>query len=242
MASLSELVDYAKAKQPRNGLAEVAAHFIEGASQGYDSGLKAKMDKYDQILKAAQAMKAQEEANLLKVQNEALQSLLNTGKATGSIPLTAGEDINGRVVTQKNMGEDSSTPPNSMARLATLFQPPAGMQPKSMTIKLPGKMGGISYATPKTETPGKPRTPRQPDPLAIEKEDRIVWDKATKRALEMAQNENPLATFEDSKKYLRTAFQTLGKDPDKYLKNSPLLAPPPAVAAATSDPWGLLKK
>lgn len=38
MASLSELVDYAHARQPRNGLAEMAAHFVEGASSGYDAG------------------------------------------------------------------------------------------------------------------------------------------------------------------------------------------------------------
>lgn len=38
MASLSEMVDLAKAQQPRNPLAEIAGHFIEGASKGYDAG------------------------------------------------------------------------------------------------------------------------------------------------------------------------------------------------------------
>lgn len=38
MADLSEMVNYVKAQQPHNGLAETAAHFVEGASRGYDAG------------------------------------------------------------------------------------------------------------------------------------------------------------------------------------------------------------
>lgn len=38
MADLSEMVNYVKAQQPHSGLAETAAHFVEGASRGYDAG------------------------------------------------------------------------------------------------------------------------------------------------------------------------------------------------------------
>lgn len=234
MASLSELIDYAHAKQPRNGLAEVAAHFIEGASQGYDSGLKARADSYDHILKSAQAIKAQEEARTLKIQNDMWQSFLQDQKLHENLPMTAGEDMTGRIVTQKDMG----TPPppvTGMAKIATMFTPPEGMTPNKMVVKLPGQMGGITYSTPGAEKPSKPRSYKPDNPLNKEKEDRIVWEKATNRALEMAQAENPLATFEDAKKYLPTAFRSLGKDPKDYIKAEPM-APPPA----NNDPWGLL--
>lgn len=38
MASLTEMMEYARAKQPRNTMAEVAKHFLEGAKSGYDAG------------------------------------------------------------------------------------------------------------------------------------------------------------------------------------------------------------
>lgn len=237
MASLSELVNYAQAKQPRNGLAEIAGHFLIGADQGYEAGKKAQLDRYDQILKSAQALKAAEEARGQKMQNDLWDSYVNSAKAQGTIPLTAGETMNGKTVTQNLLG-DQPAPVTGMARIASLFSPPDGMTASKMSIKLPGKMGQIDYATPGAAKPkAGPRAFKPDNPLNQEREDRIVWDKATARALQMAQAENPLATFEDAKKYLPTAFQTLGKDPKDYLKDSPLAQPP----AANNDPWGLLK-
>lgn len=234
MASLSELVDYARAKQPRNGLAEMASHFLVGADAGYDAGQKAKNEKYEQILKSAQALKANEEARGLKIQNDVYQSFMNQAKMTGQMPLTAGETLNGKTTIQNDMG-DPTAPVTGIARLAKMFAPD-GMVAKSTNIKLPGKMGSVSYSTPGVPKSTTSRSLRPDNPLNQEREDRIVWDKATARALKMAQNENPMATFEDSKKYLPTAFESLGKDPADYLKDSPLVAPP-----VNNDPWGLLK-
>lgn len=38
MSSLSEMLQYAQAQQPQNGLADVAVHFLQGANSGYDAG------------------------------------------------------------------------------------------------------------------------------------------------------------------------------------------------------------
>lgn len=241
MASLSELVDYAKAKQPRNGLAEVAAHFISGASSGYDAGQKAKLEKYDQILKSAQAIKAQEEARTLKIQNDLWDSYINGAKATGDIPLTAGENLNGKTVLQRSMGEQPA-PTSDLAKLASMFSPTdTGMKPTSMSVKLPGKLGSVNYSTPgSAKTPGK-RTFKPDNPLNAEREVRIIWDKGTKRALDIYQQENPMGTMNDPgyKKYLPTAFSSLGPAGEKayadYLKKNPQ-----PVVPENQDPWGLL--
>lgn len=238
MASLSELIQYAQAKQKPNVLADVAEHFIAGAGQGYDAGQKAQAKHYEQILQSAQAAKALEEARQMKSQNDLWDSYTTNAKMNGQIPLTAGEALNGKVVTQASLG-DQAPPVSSMARLASLFQPTGtDMTAKEMTVNLPGKMGSIKYATPGVPKPaGKGKSYKPDNPLAADREDRIVWDKASARALQMAQAENPLATFADAKKYLPTAFQTLGKDPNDYIKpDSPLAAPP-----ENNDPWGLLK-
>lgn len=231
--SLSSMIEYARAKQPRNGLAEVANHFIQGASQGYEAGKKAKLAQYEQILKAAETAKNQEEARKLKMQNDFIQASIDEAKGQGQMPLTAGENMNGRVTIGNTIGGPTKPTGNStMAKIAAMFTPD-GFEPTSYNVTLP--TGG----TMKLESKTRDKSGKTPDPYAAsrearaaEKEDRSIRDKAHKDALAMTQGEDPLA-IQPAKKYLRIAYENQGVKPEKYMKPEDLSMP------ENPDPWGL---
>lgn len=225
MASLSELVDYAKAKQPRNGLAEIAAHFIQGASSGYDAGREAQLKKVDQILKTAQAEEAQQKTLELKIRNEMWTGLMDQAKGQGDMPLTAGEMMNGRVVTSKNIGVDANTS-KSTFDLPKLFQRfmPKG-QDSQVTAHMKTPFGELVVG-PKPKVTESSKT-------ATDREDRLLRESAFKSALAMTQAEDPLAATPNPK-YLRLAYENLGKNPDDYIPRKKLTVP------AHNDPFGLL--
>jgi hypothetical protein len=228
MASLSEMIEYAKAKQPRNGLAEMAGHFIQGASSGYDAGKKAKLDAIESILKTAQAQEAIQKARELKTKNDLWQSVMDQGKAQGDIPLTAGEMMNGRVVMGKNIGEkaNATRSATTLSRLAEIFTTNDPNKTSITKINLPGGLG--------TVTTGPKRTfkPSESSSTATAREDRILHEKVLKMALQMTQSEDPMAPVPNPK-YLRLAYTHYGKNPDDYIPKKPLELP------TDNDPWAL---
>lgn len=223
MASPSELIDVARARQRPNGLAEVAKHFLVGASSGYEAGIKAKNDQVEQLLKTQQALEAEQKARSLKIQNDLWDGFMSDAKLQGKMPPTAGEIMTGREVALKNLGVDS-TPKGttSMAKISALFGGSNDGNDSEVTLNLPGNVGHVKIGKTKKE-----------NPLPAAVEDRVTREKAFEIALKMTQAVDPMAA-EPNGAHLRMAYEYLGKDPDKYIPKTKLTPPP-----AAGDPWAL---
>lgn len=221
MASTTELLQYAQAKQRKNGLAEIAGHFIKGASAGYEAGRKSKLDHLDEILKTAQADEAQQKSRELKIQNDFWMGAIDEAKGAGRMPMTAGEEINGRVATSNQIGQNANASPGSfdLAKIADRFFPKNGNYQTTMTMKTP--FGTITRGP-------KPRTPESSD-TANKREKRILKEKIYKQALAATQAEDMMAT-EPNAKYLGQAARYYGEDPAEYMPKN----------TGADDPFGLL--
>lgn len=110
--SLSEMVEYAKAKQPRNALADVAEQFLTGASHGYDAGVKAKQQKFENELKLIDA-----KDKMLSIEQKQLANKYLTGilKAEGILPLDDREEEIARTVAGQTLGSGAIKTTNTAA-------------------------------------------------------------------------------------------------------------------------------
>lgn len=225
--SLSEMVEYAKAKQPRNGLADVAEQFLVGASHGYEAGQKAKLAQYDQILKVAQANKAEQEARQQKMDNDYWEGEINKAKGLGVMPLTAGESMNGRVTMSKTLGEPESEGNSLLSKLAARFTP-RGQKLKSVSMKLPF---GATMTTEDINGSKEDQYAANRDARGDRAEERAIDKLVYDDALLATQGEDMMAT-EPSEKYLGMAARKHGQSPVKYI--SRMTKPP-----VNPDPWGL---
>lgn len=119
MASLSELVDYAKAKQQRNGLAEIAGHFLEGASGGYDAGkAQARKDQEDPLIAdpvTGEKKRLSVVSKLLDVHDK-LASIQGQEIANAYIKSRTGStDLNNRQGTLAKMADNANAVKNGAA-------------------------------------------------------------------------------------------------------------------------------
>lgn len=149
MASLSEMMDYAKAQQPRNGLAEVASHFLAGADSGYDAGhaaalknqenpmvddpmipgKKVRLDVYSKLLDVQAKQAAIEEAkqtNALIQQVTGAKEMDARDKTLGSIATNALQASSGTAGIDNTM----------QGKVANLVQNPTPRKPTKTTVTI----------------------------------------------------------------------------------------------------------
>lgn len=106
MASLSELVDYAKAQQPKDPFAEITGGFIKGATSGYEAGrereTKRRQQQFENSLKIIDAneklLSIKQKQNEIAVQEDYLKSI-------GVLPYDDRENMIARSVAGEWLGD-----------------------------------------------------------------------------------------------------------------------------------------
>jgi hypothetical protein len=215
MPSLSELYQIGQAESPSTGVQS----FLTGFQGGMDKAESAKSKQFDTYLKLSQIQEHIAKTQKDQLLGRILKGTVNTMIGQGLLPYSEDEETNARNVANgilgtgnKTAGVDGMTVNTPRGKMATMIQD--GNLSKFGLQSMDVNAGPVHLKYGKDKPPKKPK---EFDPLAPQKEDRILREKALSLATKMAEQEDPLAGPDLIEKYLRKAYEYYGKDPDKYI-------------------------